>query len=375
MKQSDSKTNEKEMVKGDEISLIDLVKTLLKDRRLFIRIVIIFIFIGLLVALFSKKEYEASTIMVPQMDNQTSRLGGLSSLASLAGFNLDMNLGSDAISPMLYPEIISSVSFQLEIMNAEYLFEESEEPISLLDYYINVYKPGLFGILKKYTVGLPGLILTNMKKGKEDEASNSKPEIIKLTRDQYEVSKKIKENLNLRINEKEGYLTLVSRFHQPFLAAQIAQKSQEFLQKYVTQFKVEKATAQLEFIQGRYDVSKSEFEEAQSRLAAFRDANKNISSEIMRTQEERLQNEYQLAFDVYSELAKQLEQALIKVEENTPVFSVINEVVVPIEKSKPKRTLILVIWFFLGIITGSSVIFGKAFFKNLKTKWQALYRE
>ncbi len=358
------------MVQEDKIDLLDLVKTLWRDRRIIMKTVIIFTVLGLFVALFSEKEYTASTIMVPQIDNPSSKLGGLSSLASLAGFNMDMNAGADAISPMLYPQIISSVNFQLEIMNAEYLFEEMERPISLLDYYLNVYKPGLFGILKKYTIGLPGLIISAIRGEQPDEVSYSKSETIRLTTDQDEVRNIIEENLSLVVNEKDGYLTLVSRFHQAFLSAQVAQKSQKLLQKYVTQFKVEKATAELEFIQERYDENKGEFEEAQSKLATFRDANKNISSEIMRTHEERLQNEYQLAFDVYSELAKQLEQSLIKVEKDSPVFSVIKEVVVPIEKSKPKRSMIIVIWLLLGCCFGISFIFWKNFVYSFKKRWK-----
>lgn len=369
MKDQDRITKEKEMVKEDEIDLIDLARTLWRERWRIIKTIIIFTILGLLVALFSEKEYEASTIMVPQLNNPSSQLGGLSSLASLAGFNMDMNAGENVVSPMLYPMIISSTSFQLEIMNAEYQFEEMEKPMSLLDYYMTIYKPGLFGFLKKYTIGLPGVIRSAIQGEQHDKVSDSKSGTIKLTVDQYKTGKIIDNNLSLAVNDKDGYLTLESRFHQASLAAQVAQESQKLLQEYVTKFKVEKAAAQLEFISERYEENKSEFEEAQSKLANFRDANKNISSEIMRTQEERLQSEYQLAFDVYSELAKQLEQSLIKVEENTPVFSIIEEVVVPFERSKPKRSVILFFSFFLGGIIGIVWVVGNAFFKSLKRHW------
>ncbi len=151
--------------------------------------------------------------------------------------------------------------------------------------------------------------------------------------------------MTLNVNDKEGYLTLTSNFHQALLSAQVAQKAQKLLQDYITQFKIEKATAQFHFIEERFNEKKREFESAQRRLASYRDANKNISSAVAQTELEKLENEYQLAFEVYSELAKQLEQARIKIKEDTPVFSVIEEVVVPIEKSKPKRSLILMILF------------------------------
>jgi LPS O-antigen subunit length determinant protein (WzzB/FepE family) len=372
MKDQNRISEEKELRNEDEIDLISLAKTLWVGRRTIFNTVVIFALLGVLLALFSEKEYTASTIMVPQVENQSTQLGGLSSLASLAGVNMDMNAGTNAISPILYPKIMSSVSFQLEIMNAEYLFEESKEPASLLDYYTDIYKPGLFGTIKKYTFGLPGLIIKKTRG--EHSVAESDPEsgVISISHDQEEVRKIIEEKLSLEVNEQDGYLTLVSRFHQAHLSAQVAQKAQKLLQEYVTQFKIEKATAQLEFIKGRYEENKSDFEEAQSQLAAFRDANKNITSEIMRTHEERLQNEYQLAFEVYSELAKQLEQSMIKVKEDTPVLSIINEVTVPIEKSKPNRVLILIIWIILGGFIGFSVVAGNHYFKVAKVRWKEL---
>jgi LPS O-antigen subunit length determinant protein (WzzB/FepE family) len=367
MNDQNRKSTDRDLVK--EIDLIALLKTVWKDRIIVIKTIIIFSCLGLIIALFSQKEYSVSAIMVPQVENQSSNLGGLSSLASLAGVNMDMNTGSNAISPKLYPMIISSASFQLEIMNTEFQFDEIPGPMSLLDYYINEFKPGLFGTIKKYTIGLPSLIMSGADVKYPDKSIGSIRETIQLTKEQEEVRKIVEENLSLDVNENDGYLTLVSRFHQAYLSAQVAKTTQKLLQEYVTKLKIEKAAAQLEFIKERYVENKGEFEEAQSRLAAFRDANKNISSETLRTHEERLQNEYQLAFEVYSELAKQMEQAMIKVEEDTPVFSVIKDIVVPIEKSKPRRSIILIVWFLLGGIVGIGWVFVKNIINQIKSRW------
>ncbi len=356
--------------KDDDIDLITLVKTLREDRRTVIKTVIIFVFLGLFIAIFSPKEFTATTAMVPQINNPSTNIGGLSSLASLAGFNLDMNMAGNDISPMLYPQILSSISFQLEIMNAEYRFEEIEENVSLYDYYLDYYRPGIFSILKKYTIGLPGVILKAIHGEQEQAAARPESETIRISTDQEEIRKKIEENLTLNVNDKEGYLTLSSNFHQAELSAQVAKKAQKLLQDYITKFKIEKATAQFQFIEGRYKEKKREFEAAQRRLASYRDANKNISSAIAQTELEKLENEYQLAFEVYSELAKQMEQARIQVKEDTPVFSIIEEVVVPVEKSKPKRALIIIIWLFFGILFGIGWVFGKNSIKTLRMIWQ-----
>ena len=103
-------------------------------------------------------------------------------------------------------------------------------------------------------------------------------------------------------------------------------------------------------------------------MANFRDQNHNLESAKAKTEEEKLQSEYQLAFSVYSEVAKQLENAKIKIKEDTPIFSIIEPVSIPNEKSKPKKVVIMVIWFFIGGILGVGYVFGNPYFNDLLNK-------
>ena len=112
----------------------------------------------------------------------------------------------------------------------------------------------------------------------------------------------------------------------------------------------------MKFIEERYAEAKKQFEQKQADLASFRDANRNFGSAIAKTNEERLSNEYTVALNVYSELAKQREQANIQVKENTPIFAVVEPVTVPIERSKPKRGLICVAFTFLGGFLGVGLV-------------------
>ncbi len=364
----------------DEIDLIALAKTLWKGRKLVIFTTVAGILLGLIFALFSPKEFTASTTLVPQLSNSKSKLGGLSSLAAMAGYNLDLNLETSELSPYIYPQIVQSVPFQLELMETPFRFADVEQPVSLYQYYTEYAKTGFISQVKKYTIGLPFVIISALKPDKpESEPAVSGEEMfdspIALTEDQEKIRKFLSERVFLEANDKEGYLVLTVIAHDPGLAAQVAHKAQLLLQKYITEFKIKKATAQLKFVEERCAEKKSEFEKAQTRLAAFRDRNKNVTSALARTEEERLMNEYQLAFQVYSQLAQQLETAQIKVKEDTPVFSIVKPVTVPIEKSKPNRPLILIIWTFLGGIIGVGWIFGKQFLKDIKTKWNEMPEE
>ena len=203
------------------------------------------------------------------------------------------------------------------------------------------------------------------------QTSESKGGPIALSKKQQE---KVQKNdcfkkVTLDIDAKQGFITLQAAFPEALLSAQVADQARELLQKYITRFKIEKAANKLSFIEERYQEKKKEFEKAQSRLAYFRDQNKNVTSAVARTEEERMQGEYSIALNVYNELAKQLEQAKIQVKEETPVFSILEPAMVPQTKTKPKKLMIVAIWLFLGGIAGTGIVFGKVFLKDIKAKW------
>lgn len=358
----------------DEIDLIALAKTIWNGKKIIITSVVVFMILGFFVAILSPKEYTASTTMVPQLSSGKSKLGGLSSLAAMAGFNLDMNMETSELSPLIYPQIVESVPFQLEIMETHFNFKDVDHPVSLYDYYMDYAKPDVISAVKKYTIGLPFVILNAIKGDKnEDVPAVAGEELfdapIALTKDQEKIRKMLSGKITLETNEKQGYVVLHALAHDPVLASQVAHKAQLLLQKYITEFKIKKASAQLAFITERYAEKKKDFEKAQTNLAVFVDRNKNVTSALARTEEVRLQNEYKLAFEVYSQLAQQLEQAQITVKEDTPVFSIVKPVTVPLERSKPNKPMILVIWTFLGGVLGIGWIFGKQFLADIRKKW------
>ncbi|MCG6188448.1 GNVR domain-containing protein [Maribellus maritimus] len=352
-----------------EDDFVELVKTIWQGRKVIVISVVISTFLGLMVALLSPKEFTASVTLVPQTSGNSGNLGGLSSLADMAGFNLNLTNGMAELSPQIYPQIVQSIPFQMEIMNTSYTFPGIDKKMSLYAYYTEVYKPGILVHFKKYTIGLPGVVLKMIREEKDvplekKESENSGP--LKLTKEQNDVLRIIAQNILLSVNDRDGFMVLSARFFDPDLSAQVAHKTQILLQNSITKIKIEKAVAQLQFVEERYDESKKEFETAQKKLATFRDRNKNVVNAMALAEEEQLQNEYQLAFNVYSQLAQQLEQERIKVKEDTPVFSVVSPAVVPLKKSKPNRLLILVIWIFLGAITGVGWILGREFFNGIR---------
>lgn len=252
-------------------------------------------------------------------------------------------------------------------------FEGYTEKISLYVYYTDPQysKSNPLGIVKKFTIGLPGTILKAIwGKAKEvDTGQKDRNEIIQLSSSERDLTKLLNSIVYLNVEQKEGSITITAIMPEAIAAAQLGQKTQFLLQDYITNFKIEKAQAQLSFVEELYFEKRDAFELAQKILAQFRDQNKNVSSAIARTEEERLQSEYQIAQSVYNELAKQLENSRIQVKEETPVFSIIEPISVPTESFKPKRKQILMIWIFLGGIIGIAWVFGKHYLTDIKKRW------
>ncbi len=354
-------------VEEDEIDLIQLTKTLWKSRRKVIKITIIFMVLGVLVALLTPPEYSVTTVMVPQVGGK-SKLGGLSSLAAMAGVNLNVSGGSE-LSPAVYPEIVKSIPFKVALMQTKLNFQGIDHPVTYYDYYTQYAKSGILGSIKKYTIGLPWTIKKALFNKTQKAEGTDTTKLISLTKMQEKLAKLLNTTVYVNVDNKTGNVSLTAIMPQALAAAQLGQRAQELLQQFIISFKIKKTKAQLDFIRGRYLYRKKAFEEAQDRQARFLDMNKNISTAVARAQEERLQSEYQLAYGVYSNLAQQLEQAKIQVKQETPVFSIIQPITVPNERFKPKRTQILIIWTFIGLIIGIGWVFGKEYFDKVKEEW------
>ena len=352
-------------VEEQEIDLVELIAKLWHNRGLIIKTTVLFMVVGLMVALFSAKVYSAGCEIVPQTGNSSSS-SSLSSLAALAGIRVNNTGNNSTLSPYVYENIVSSVPFRKDLMYTKIHFAEFEEPITLFDYYFNpeYNKPSVGDYIKRYTIGLPGVILGALR-GEQEPTDNSNldihPEITTLTPDEEKCYKLLGEITGFSLDDKNGYLSLSANMPEPLAAAELAQAMLDNLESYVTRYKIEKVQEDLNFIEERYNEVKAEMEDIQSRRAAFMDANYNITTAAARVQQERLNTEYTITSTVYTDLAAQLEQARINVKETTPVLTVIKPVTVPVKKSKPARAKILVIFTFLGGVIGVGAVLAIPF--------------
>ena len=240
------------------------------------------------------------------------------------------------IHPMLYPKIVESYSFQKELMQSPIYIENLNLEVSFEKYYTEIHRTNMLGLIKKYTLGLPGLVLKNLSVKKE--LSSSVIQNFKhISETDDEMMQLLEKQLQVKVDQEEGFVRLSATMPEKIQSTQLVISAQNILQRKVISHKLKKAQTDLEFIEERFMENKLAFEQAQDDLAKYRDANKNVTTATAQTEVERLESEYELAFSVYSELAKKVESQKIQVKENTPVFVVLKEAVIPLKQSSTPK--------------------------------------
>ena len=370
MEQQNIPTVPQPVQESDEIDLVDLLRKLWVKRKLILTVTAIFLLIGIFVALVSPVSYTSSCTVVPQSGENKS--GGLGGVAAMMGVNLGTGgISGGTLSPGIYPEIVKSVPFTLEIMQTPIVTEKSDgKAITLYEYYTEkqYQDKNLLGSIKKYTLGLPGVILSSFRKVELVDDVVQKTDSISvysLNKEEKDVYDAIQGALQVSSNSKDGYVSIGYSFPEARPAAEVSNQIYRTLEKYVASFKSEKLEDNLQFVEESYETARKDFLQAQSRLAAFQDANRGLATATARSTETRLQSEFNIAFSVYSELAKQREQARIAVKENQTILTLVNPAVVPNEKSAPRKSIILMGFLFLGFVAACGWVLGKPYVQNI----------
>jgi len=369
----------KEKVEDDEIDLLEVVRKIWAGRKTIYKTVAVFFVIALIIIFTSPKEYKSEITLVAETSSSGSSMSGLlQQFGGLAGINLNKT-EKEALVPDLYPEVIKSTPFLLEIMKQKIVESKYDSTITVEQYLNRHTRSSLAGVIMGYTIGLPGKIIgwvrgkqntsinTKLPIFSSDSASNLSFEPIKITKEQSEITKTLANCINTEQDFKKSNKFIISvEMQDPLVVAQVTSYVVKNLTKYITEYRTKKAKTDLKFVNACTSEAEAKYLEAQQALAIYKDQNKNVILSSALAKEEQLQSEFNLAFDVYSTLAKQLEQSKIKVQEVTPIFNVMEPPQVPSKKSKPKTSLTLVVMLFLGGCVGIGIIFGKMYLKNIK---------
>ena len=349
-----------------EIDLMDLLRKVVGIRKKIYKAAGIGLIIGIIVAISIPKQYTVKVILSHDMCNKKGVcLSGLA--ASFLGSGVTMGDGTDALNASLSADIVSSTPFLLELSNMKVPVSGGEE-ISLSS-YLNEESSPWWG----YVIGFPGMVMGGAKSlftENEDEPISSD----KVSRGAIELSKKetekietLKKMIAAAVDKKTSMTSISVTFQNPKVAAVVADSVVKKLQEYIIDYRTFKAKEDCIYLEKLFKERQQEYYAAQKKYADYLDSHDNIILQSVRTEQERLQNDMSLAYQVYSQVASQLQVARAKVQEEKPVFAIVEPAVVPLEPSGISRKVYVLAFIFLSVCI---VIFWNLFGKDFLNKFK-----
>lgn len=343
----------------EEESSIDFGKIfadLLKHKMLYVKVLPVAFVLAAIYALSLPNYYNCTVKLSPEMSGSRS-VSGLASLASNFGVNLgSSSSGSDAIMPTLYPDLMNSVDFKTSLFQVPVTIEgdkekgEKDRTLSYYDYLSKEQKAPWWSSATKAIFSL-----FSNREEKKEEAVNP----FRLTREQTGIIKAIDQNVVCEVDKKTMVITINVTDQNPVICAKMADTVKTRLQNFITEYRTSKARVDLEYNKKIAAETKARYEKARQKYTEFADANQDIILQTVRQKQTDLENEMQLQYNAYTQVAAQLLAAEAKVQEETPAFTTLQSATVPVLKAGPKRAQMCLIFVFLAFLGATGWILYK----------------
>lgn len=337
----------------DEIDIVGFLISIKHERKLFFRCLVLFSLIGAFFAFTSELEFSSSSSFIPHGNESSSNLGsGLGGLASIAGINLGGSGSDKEILPLLYPKVLNSARVKYKLINTKLKITDRTDSVTYMEYYDQIYQPSLLSYVFDYTVRLPWTlksIIFNDKNMNEIKGNMGNSDLLQFSESELQNLSRISDQISVNVDKLTGLVSLSCNMPEPELAAQMTLFTRKILQQELILYRIERAKEELTYTEMLFEESKENFRIAQDALANFKDNNRALSTAQAQSTLQSLQSDYELNFSIYKELSTQLEQAKLKLNRNTPVFSIIEPVVVLDRPSSLSKPIVLIITILIGM--------------------------
>ena len=353
--------------KETEIDLMDVLRKIIAIRKTIYKAAGIGLVIGVIIAICIPKQYTVEVTLSPEMGS--TKGGGLSGLAaSFLGSGATMSDGTDALNASLSADIVSSTPFLLELSVMEIPASENKKMT------LNTYLDEESSPWWSYIIGLPSMVIGGVKSLfiKEDEETISdrgNQGTIELSKKESQKIETLKKMIIASVDKKTSMTTVAVTLQNPKVAAVVADSVVGKLQEYIINYRTSKAKEDCIYLERLFKERQQEYYVAQKRYADYMDSHDNIILQSVRAEQERLQNDMSLAYQVYSQVASQLQVARAKVQEEKPVFAVVEPAVVPLNPSGTSKKIYVLAFIFLSVCI---VIFWKLFGENILNKFKEI---
>ncbi len=317
--------------------------------------------VGFLLGWCIPKEYQSEASIIPETPEEGG-LGGAASLASMAG--IDLGMGTDAISPELYPNVVSSNAFLVDMLYTRVSMQEQDvKDVTLLDYLQNHTSMPFWGYGKK-ALGAVMKKITRPKSAKGGVTVDGRINPENMSLDDEALVEALKYSIVCQTDLKTGIIYVSYRSQDPLVSKMVVDTLMQRLQQFITDYRTSKARVDLLHYQLMEGETRAEYERAQKAYAQYCDSHAGNLLQVYVSERDALENDMQLAMTAYQRMKQQVQLAESKVQEKTPAFTILDRASVPTRHCSPHKMLMAIMWFFLagiGTVTWYYVrlLFGK----------------
>jgi uncharacterized protein involved in exopolysaccharide biosynthesis len=252
--------------------------------------------------------------------------------------------------------LVNSTDFKTTLFHVPVTIEgdkeegEADRTMSYYDYLSNEQKAPWWSAAMK-------AVLSMLKS--DDSKLNDKVNPFRLTKEQADIVKAINKNVVCDVDKKTMVITITVTDQNPVICATMADTVKNRLQNFITDYRTSKARVDLDYNKKLYVEAKAKYEQARERYAAYSDSHRNVTSQAGQTKEADLQNEMNMQQQIYQQVVAQLQQAEMKVQQETPAFTTLQSATVPVRKTGPKRAQVCLIFLFLAFLGTTAWILYK----------------
>lgn len=335
-------------IKKNASETIDILMLLWGKRRRIITNCVIAGVVSIIIAFSIPKQYTSTVVMAPEMSTGQGLSGNLGTLASMAGVNIgNIAGGEDALHPEIYPQIVSSTPFLLDVLSEQVESNDGEIKATLYDYLANHQKTTWWSKIFLFPISFIERLFTDEEE-EHNTLSLKSTQQMKLSKRQFAVLTRLEKSIGVSVDKGNFVITLNVTMQDQKIAAYLTNVVSEKLQDYIIEYRSAKARKDLEYFKGLYDESKKKYYEIQNAYADYVSQHQNVINMRFQVEMDRLENEKELAYGIYNQMAQNYELARVKLQEETPVCVVVEPAYIQIKASSPKKMMIGLLFVFLA---------------------------
>ncbi len=331
----------------NEFSFSTLWRLLCGKRKVILRNCVIAAVVGFLIAWCIPKEYESSASIIPET-GLTADASSLSAITSMAGINI--NEGEDAIGPDLYPTVVASDRFIVDLLYTPVETIDGEVSTDLMTYMKRDTSHPWWAYGRIWMGKLMKALNPPKDYNKRGASERIDPE--RLSIDDEMMIEGLKSAINCQMDEKTGMIYISFRSQDPLVSKIVVDTVMSHLQEFITAYRTSKARNDLRHYQQIEEETRQKYDEAQRAYARYCDSHMGTLLQAYQSEMEALETELSVALNSYTQVKQQVQLAEAKVQEKTPAFTEVESASVPARHSYPHKMLMAIAFAFLaGVVT------------------------